>query len=391
MSIYEYPEIERVIYGLNSMDHIEDECSRLGCNRVMLLTTQSLANSTILEKVRHLLGNRCVVVSSETKQHVLLDSFEPLIREVRNNQIDGIVSLGGGSVIDSAKVLVALLAQNYSDALDLLKHRVTFEYPDRISFTALSGSFIPHVAIPTTLSAAEYDGIFSMTYQGVKYLGMDSRLSPKVIILDPFATSATPKPLWAATGMRAVDHAVETYLSKVATAPTDATSLHALSLLSQYLVPSWEHPEDNNARLQCQLAGWLSMFGVNNVTLGLSHGIGHQLGAYTNIPHGVTSCITLPKVMARMVAIAPHRMRDIAVAMGVNINGMTLEQSANSACSAVKNLIQKLQLPSRLRDVGVEMTAIEPIAKEAIRDMVVAFSPLKVDQKGIEEILRECY
>lgn len=388
MFTYAYPSTERVVYGNDALDALPAECDALSARRVLLLTTRSLVGTPLLDRVQALLGDRCVGVLSEVPQHVPAEAVTPLLEQADALRPDAVVSVGGGSVADAAKALVAGLANGYTTAEQVYRHRIRFTYPATIEMEPFPGQPVPTIAIPTTLSAAEYDGIFGMTTDGVKDLYSDDRLSPRVVLLDPAAAAHTPPRLWAGTGVRALDHAIETYLSRTPTPVTDAATLHAVRLLAQNL-PKVQ--QDSAAQLACLQAGWLSMLGVTNVTLGLSHGIGHQIGGLCRVPHGETSCIMLPVVLRRLVDVVPDRLRDVAVAMGVDVAGMSREQAATSASDAVRDLVARLGLPLRLSDVGVRREDLPAIARASMEDLVVASAPLVVDERAVQELLEAAY
>jgi alcohol dehydrogenase len=382
MAAYTYPSTDRVLYGTGVLAELAQECDRLGAHRVLLLSTPSLDGSQIEGTVREQLGERCAAVSHECSQHVPSDAVDRLIAVGRDVAPDAVVTVGGGSVTDAAKALAAALADGFQDAAGLRARRIVFEYPDRLEMPALEGEPIPLVSIPTTLSAAEYDGIFGITHEGTKDLYNDVRLAPRSVFLDPEAARETPPQLWKASGIRALDHAVEIYLSGTPTPVTDAASLHAVRLLFAHLAHT-----DDDSRLACLQAAWLSMLGVDNVTLGLSHGIGHQIGARCGIPHGVTSCVMLPTVMARMVDVATDRLADLAHAMDPRTTTLTQREAAARAPELVRRFIGDLGLPTRLSEAGVAESDYEPIADDAMRDFVVAFAPVEVSRQEIMTLL----
>ncbi len=383
---YGYPATERVIYGPGALARVGEECKRLRATRVLLLSTPSLRGSTPEHQLHDVLGDRCAGLAHDCAQHVPLDVVSRLIATGRKLDPDMVVTLGGGSVIDAGKALCAALAQGYDDALALYEHRIVFEYPDSLSQRPLEGEVMPHLAIPTTLSAAEYDGIFGMTLEGTKDLYSDARLTPRVVVLDPEVTGETPPALWAGSGVRALDHAVEIYLSRAATPVTDAAALHALKLLFSHLPHSLEDPGDEHARLRCMQAAWLSMIGVENVTLGLSHGIGHQIGARCEVPHGVTSCVMLPTVMAFMTDVMPQRLAELAHVMGAP-SGMAEAEAALAAPELVRQFIASLGLPTSLSEVGVAEETFELIADDAMGDFVVAAAPVSVTKEDVVGLL----
>lgn len=386
-STYVYPETERVVHGPGAVSTLAAECDRLSAKRALLLTTRSLHGTPTQDSVLQALGDRVALVLPDASQHVPLPTMTAVIDRCAQLQPDLIVSLGGGSVIDSGKALAAALANHCSDGEELYRHRIVFTPPEQIEQDPFTAEPIPHVAIPTTLSAAEYDGIFGMTKEGTKDLYADPRLAPRVVVLDPAVTLATPARLWASSGIRALDHAIEIYLSRQPSPITDATCLHAVRLLRSELKRSVEDPADLQSRLRCQHASWLSMFGVENVTLGLCHGIGHQIGARCNVPHGITSCVMLPTVLEAMVEISPGRMADLALAIGVDGVGRSQRELAAALPGAVRQFIADLSLPTRLSEVGVTEADFPQIAHDSVHDFVVATAPLSVDEKAVIELL----
>lgn len=384
---FDYPRTERVVIGAGALAAAGAEAERLGCSRALLLSTPSLRGGELEAQLAGSLGELRAGSSHESRQHVPLDSVSALIEAVAPLEPDLIVSLGGGSVIDAGKALAAALAHGYGDGHGVYEHRIVFEYPATIEQRPFEREPIPHLAVPTTLSAAEYDGIFGMTHEGTKDLYLDPRLVPRVVLLDPLASAATPPALWAGTGMRALDHAIEIYLSRSPSPPTDAACLQAIRLLFENLLRSLEQPGDLAARERCLEAAWLSMFGVENVTLGLSHGIGHQIGARCGVPHGVTSCLMLPAVLEFMLEAMPDRLADVAAAAGADVGGLSSAEAAALAPGLVRDLIAALGLPARLSEVGVAESDLALIAADSMRDFVVASAPVEVTEADVLALL----
>ncbi|HLH70014.1 MAG TPA: iron-containing alcohol dehydrogenase [Candidatus Dormibacteraeota bacterium] len=375
-----------VVYGKGSLGRLPELCEQRGFRRAFLLTTRSLLGSEAVRSIEEHLGERLVGVACGARQHVPADSLDTLIASVAEARPDLLVTLGGGSVIDSGKAVAAALATGCRTGQELLAYRAVFRYPDEVSQRPYPTTFLPHLAVPTTLSAAEYDGIFGYTAEGVKHLSIAPGLAPQVVILDPTVTLLTPQELWTSTGVRAVDHCVEAYLSRSPTPVTDAAALHGLEMLFEFLPRCADDPGDLEARLQCQLAGWLSMLGVSNVVLGLSHGIGHQLGGRCDVPHGVTSCVMLPPVIdliARRLPAARPRLARLAAAMGKLADG--------DAAAGVRRLVARLGLPSQLSALGVRRDQFPAIAEAAMADLVVAFAPVRVDHGQVMELLEAAY
>ena len=283
-------------------------------------------------------------------QHVPSATVDALAHMAREIGADSFISFGGGSPNDSAKVAAM---------------RLLAEKPP--------GAEIPHLAIPTTLSAGEFTPFGGITDEEKREKGGvgDPRLQAKVVILDPELTRETPAWLWASTGMRALDHAVESAYSSRHQPLTDVLSARAIALLVAHLRPSLATTgeEELEHRLQCQIAAWFSIFGAMNTGLGVSHALGHQIGPYWDVPHGVTSCITLPHVMRFMAGIAPDRFTPIAEGFGVHFDVAHSGPAALECADCAARFIAQFEVPTRLRDVGAPREELGRIAGAVLNEL----------------------
>jgi alcohol dehydrogenase class IV len=191
--------------------------------------------------------------------------------------------------------------------------------------------------------------------------------------------------LWFSTGIRAIDHAVESICSIDAQPLTDATCLHALRLLAPALRHNDAHPDDLDGRLQSQLGVWLSAAGINRVNFGASHGIGHVLGGALGMPHGITSCVMLPAVLRYNAAVPEQAARQ-------HLISEALGDANRSAADQVQSLIAALGLPTRLRDAGVTGNMFASLSEKAMQSHWVRTNPRKIDAPAqVEEILRSAW
>jgi maleylacetate reductase len=269
---------------------------------------------------------------------------------LRSKGVDAIVSIGGGSVADAVKAARICLTNNVRDAAEL----------DRLKTTTTAASPRPYfIAVPTTLSGAEFTQFAGITDErtGVKDAFHHKDLAPDVVILDPEAALATPERLWLSTGLRALDHAVETWCARQPTPYSDATSLYAARTLAHWLPITKIAPGDVEARLGCQIGGWMAIQGAAiGVSHGASHGIGHALSAVTGMTHGITSCIMLPHVLRYNLPASRDRQAVLAEAMG---------KPGKSLADIIAGMVVNLGLPARLRDVAVRRDQIPAISKAA--------------------------
>ena len=367
---FELPRIDRVISGPRALDRLAGELDRLGARRIVVVTGRTLGASALLDRTLAPIRDRCAAVFTGSRQHVPASSVAELVGLVRQRQADGLVSFGGGSPIDTAKLAVqAGLA---------------------------SGKRMPHVAIPTTLSAGEFTSVAGITDDEtrIKRAVHDPRLAPHVVITDPAVTLDTPAWLWAASGVRALDHAVESLYSNRHHPMSDATAEKGLSLLLEYLPKSVavDAPDVLDHRAQCQLAAWMAVHGMTNAGFGLSHALGHQIGPRWNVAHGITSCITLPHAMRFMARLAPERFAPIAAACGVPFEPGAAAAGASACADRIAGFIAQLGLPMRLRDAGVppeEIGQVAAVVHGLMEDAGIVGRPVAVEE--IEGLLREAF
>ena len=385
-----------VHFGPGSYKQISEELDKAGVKNAVVITGNSLATKTdLVEKLKHTLGNRCAGVFSNTIQHVHRDSVINAAAFSREKGADCIISFGGGTPNDTAKAVLICLAENITEKKQLDNFRIKFEYPDKVEIPSLTNDPLPMFAIPTTLSAGEFTFFVGMTDEErkVKDLYLDPRITAKAVFLDPELTLATPERLWLGTGIRAVDHCVEALCSKTHQPFTDALSFRALNMLATYLRETKKNPNDLAARGQCMVAAWMSVCGLANVTLGLSHGIGHQLGARCDVAHGETSAVMLPKVLEFNGSVNAQQQAIDAEALGLDTNNKSVEEAASIARDEIQKLIRDdLGLPWRLRDVGVNEEDFPGIAKDAMEDLIVASNPRMVEsEQEVIELLRKAW
>lgn len=383
------PRVDAVTYGAGAFDDIGALVERVGGQRVFVLLSGSLIGSDIETALRRRLGTRLVGLHSGIRQHVPRADVLAATEAARAAHADCLLSVGGGTPIDCAKAVAMCLATGIADRAGFEDYRVRFTYPEHYEVPAIPGELLPHIAVPTTLSGAEHTALAGVTDECTHIKGAYTApgLMPRAIVLDPLVTAATPDWLWAASGMRAVDHAVEGLLSARAMPFTDGLGAEALRLLAGNLAHSARNPDDLAARTNCLLATWLSIFGLTNVGVGLSHGIGHQLAAEFDLLHGLTSAIMLPLVMEFTHPETAPAQRRVAEALGVDTRQLDDEAAAKAAVHAVRELIDALGVPHTLGAVGATRDRLPAVATAALADPAVAACPRPVTQADLERLL----
>lgn len=382
VGVYEFLAQDRVIYGRPAAEAVAATVATLGKRRPLIVASRTLSRSTdVVAAIRAALGDACAGVFDGCVEHVPRASVLALAGEVRRLQPDLIVTVGGGTPIDTVKVALVALAEGITDAagFDTVRIRVA-EDGSRI-VPVVKDPPLRQIIVPTTLSGAEFSNLGGATdpERRVKDLYTGRHIGGQVVILDPAVTVHTPERLWLSTGIRAVDHAVETVCSRRPQPFTDATCLHGLTMLARALRANRERPDDLDARLESQLGVWLATTGLGRVEWGASHGIGHQLGAVAGVPHGHCSCVMLPSVLRWNRAVNADRQALVARA---------LEWGDGDAAAAVADLVHALGQPGSLRSVGVTRDHFAAIAAGAMQNMMVRSNPRPITgEDDVREIL----
>jgi alcohol dehydrogenase len=357
--------LERVISGPGKIAALGEELARRDLQRAIVVTGKTLGASALLEQVTRAAGARCVAVFKGASQHVPRSAVSELVTVIERSDADSLVSFGGGSPIDTCKVA---------------------------SHALLEKRALTHISIPTTLSAGEYTHSAGVTDESTRIKSgvSDPRLQARVVINDPVLTLETPPWLWVATGIRALDHAIESSYAIRHHPLSDTLAAKAIALLVEHLPASIESATDQQARRGwCQMAAWFSIFGAMNTRFGISHLLGHQIGPRWNVPHGVTSCITLPHAMRFMAGVAPERFGPIAEGFGIPFDPRQPKDAALACADRTARFIAQFDVPHTLKQAGVPHEEIGQIvgtvSHELERMGVVDRPPTEADILGILE------
>lgn len=332
---------DRIISGIGALAELAGALDRRGCRRALVLTGKTLATKTdLVRQVESALGSRHVATFSGCAQHVPESTVDAACAAATEADADSIVIFGGGSPIDTAKLVVQRLQ-------------------------AEGGSALVQFVIPTTLSAGEFTHAAGMTSEEtrIKAVIVDPVMQPEVIIYDPELASATPVDLWLTTGMKALDHAVEGVWWPNCHPFLETLRLGAIADLRANLAISRE-PDALEARLACMHAAWKSIWGLlsaSSVGFRLSHPLGHQIGARWDVPHGVTSCIALPAA-ARFLH---HRSQDAQAKIA---NAMDL-RSPEGAAPGIEAFLDSLDVPRRLSETSAKREEIPDVAAAVSAEM----------------------
>ncbi|MGP4090258.1 iron-containing alcohol dehydrogenase [Streptomyces sp. KR55] len=383
--------LESVLFGPGASGSLAAECEKRAVNRLLVLASASLARAIdIRERFNAATGGRVAAVFTGGRPHVPHDVVLAAARMAREVGADGVLSVGGGSVIDLGKAVVLCLAEGIDSSAALFRWKVVVSPPGKKENPVSTAAKVPHFAVATTLSAGEFTHIIGITdtTRGAKDLYLSPDFVPRVVAHDPELATHTPRSLWASTGIKAVDHAVETLCSPRAQPVTDALAADALRRLTRYLPVSVRDAGDLRATGQCQMAAWQSVFGVTNVSLGLSHGIAHQLGGRLGVPHGVGSCVLLPTVLEYHAEYTRGPQQVVAEILAES----TGQSGKLGAPELLRRFIAGLGLPTRLREAGVGRDELGAIAQHTMGDlMAAAAAGPPLGEGDIEKILNQAW
>jgi maleylacetate reductase len=375
--LHQWPAQARVYHDVSVAEALPDEVGTTA--RVALVTTRSLAKSRIAATVRDALGARLVAETAAMRAHSPVEDVLALAVLLRESRAELVVALGGGSVIDGAKVACLAVWRGITDPAALIDAAVSRgASPGAWDGAAPSPRL---VAVPTTLSAAEFAPHAGYTDlgEGRKYRALEPWMVPRAVLLDPAATLETPAELFLSSGIRALDHAAERWCALEPAPYSDAVSRQAMLMLADGLPRVAEAAGDLRARALCQQAAWLSvMGGWAGVPVGASHGLGYILGAARGVPHGITSCLMLHAVMRWNAPVNAVRQADIAAIFG-----------GTEAGPAIEDFVAGLGLPTRLHQQGITEAEIAGLAARWTGDAPIATNPRPVrGAADLEEILR---
>jgi maleylacetate reductase len=356
--------VQRIVWGAGRAAALAAELGALGGRRALLLTSRSLTSTIALEIGRGL-GRALAGIHPKVPAHVPRAAVDAAVRHALALDVDALVAVGGGSVMDAAKAISAELRER-------------------------GAMPTAHVAVPTTLSGAEFAHYYGVSEPGeprtTKVSHADASLVPQLVVLDPQATARTPDWLWRGSGIKAIDHAIEGMLSPGERPLGDALAPLGIRDLAIYLPQRSPSPA---IRLACQIAAWRCYSAPADIRLGLSHRIGHVLGGSYRVPHALTSAITLPHVLTALADRHPSLLALVADALDPQLP-LTLDRRqspAEAAGERLTALVAALGLPQRLSEVGVSAGDLHDIAASVERAGPEPIATLGTG--GLEELLRK--
>ncbi|MHC8390721.1 L-threonine dehydrogenase [Pseudomonas sp. MDT2-39-1] len=371
------------IMGNDCLDEAMDAIGKYGFRKALIVTDTGLAKAGVAKMIAEKLAMQDIdsVIFDGAKPNPSIANVELGLGLLKESLCDFVVSLGGGSPHDCAKG-IALCATNGGQIRD-------YEGVDQSTQPQL-----PLIAINTTAGTASEMTRFCIITDESRHVKMaivDRNVTPLLSVNDPALMVAMPKGLTAATGMDALTHAIEAYVSTAANPITDACALKAITLISNNLRLAVRDGSDIAARENMAYAQFLAGMAFNNASLGYVHAMAHQLGGFYDLPHGVCNAVLLPHVQSFNALVCASRLTDVAHAMGADTRGVSPEEGAQAAIVAIRSLSRDVEIPAGLRELGAKLNDIPTLAINALKDACGLTNPRVADQRQIEEIFRNAF
>jgi len=371
---------ETSYHGAGAIREITGELQRRALNKAFVCSDPDLIKFGVTQKVLDVLeeANFPYEVYSEIKPNPTIENVQSGVKAYRASGADCIIAIGGGSSMDTAKAIGIIITNPEFEDVRSLEGVAPTKKP-----------CVPIIAVPTTAgTAAEVTINYVITdvEKKRKFVCVDVHDIPVVAVVDPEMMSTMPKGLTAATGMDALTHAIEGYITKGAWEMTDMLHLKAIELIAKHLRGAVANTKEGREGMA--LGQYIAGMGFSNVGLGIVHSMAHALGAVYDTPHGVANAILLPTVMEYNAEATGEKYRDIAKAMGVTgVDEMTLDEARKAACDAVRKLSEDVGIPRDLKAI-VKEEDVEFLAQSAMDDACRPGNPKDPTKEDIIALYR---
>ena len=375
---------ETSYFGRGSREKVAEEIKNRGYNKILVVTDRALIDAEVAQMVTE-------VLDKEEIQYFVFDGVKPnpTVTNVHDgltmakiNNVDAIVAIGGGSVIDTAKAVAVIMTNpEFTDVVSL----------DGVADT--KNKCLPIIALPTTAgTAAEVTINYVITDERrtKKMVCVDPHDIPEIAIIDPDLMQKMPQGLAASTGMDALTHAMEGYITKAGWLIPDMFHINAMSLIYKNLEKAANEKEEEAVE-KMGYAQYIAGMGFSNVGLGIVHSMAHSLGAYFDTPHGIANALLLPHVLKFNGKVCPDLFRNMGASFGLDMANTTDEEAVDKVVEAVRELSVKLGIPQTLREIGVPEEMIPTLAKQAINDACTPGNPRSVTVEDIIDIYQAAF
>ncbi len=372
----------KIVFGVGSARDVEMEMASLGGTKAVVVTDKGIIKAGLVDPVVKTLGSKCAGVFSDIPQDTGVEVVNAAAEFARKGGADIVISVGGGSVIDTAKGMCILITEGGT-------------LRDYNGVQLLSRPQIPHIVIPTTAgtgSEVTNAAVIMDKEMGQKRLLVENNNIPRLAILDPKMTEKLPPLLTASTGMDAMTHAVEAIHSIPREPITDALALHAIRLLYRYLPVCVQDGSNLHARGQVQIAATIAGWAFGNAMVGIVHAMAHSIGAVAHVPHGIANGILLAECMEFNLEDSADGYAMVAEAIGMREKGMDDMDAAKAAIRGIREFTRKIAHPQKLSEFSVKLADIEKAADMSLSDGSIVNNPrLVMDASEVLGIFQKTF
>lgn len=367
-------------FGPGARKELPEIIGRLGGRKALVVTDKGLIQFGVAGKVTAVLdaGSLSYDVFSEVKPNPTVSNVKAGVEAFKKAGADYIIAIGGGSAMDTAKG-IGIVVKNP-------------EFADVVSLEGCAptkNKSVPVIALPTTAGTAAETTINYVIIDEEKKKKMvcvDPNDIPAVAVIDAELMYSLPKSLTAATGLDALTHAIEGYITKGAWEMSDMFEIEAIRMINKYLRTAVFDPQNPEGRNGMAVAQYIAGMAFSNVGLGLVHGMAHPMGSLFDIPHGVANALLLPTIMEFNMPYCLDKFPKVAEAMGVDISGMSKEEASKAACEAVRALAIEVGIPQHLSELGIKESDIPALAEQALGDVCTPGNPREVTLDDIKAL-----
>ncbi len=371
------------LMGEGALEDASNEIKKLGLKKALIVTDKVLVEVKLVDVLLKVLDNVGVAyeVFDSTRPNPTKKNVNDGIKMFKDTGCDFVISFGGGSPHDCAKGIALVLA-NGGEIKD-------YEGLDKSAKPQL-----PLIAINTTAGTASEITRFTIITDEDRHVKMaivDKHVTPLIAVNDPKLMYGMPKSLTAATGMDALTHAVEAYVSTIATPVTDACAEKAITLIAKSLVNAVNDGQNKEARSDMAYAEYLAGMAFNNASLGYVHAMAHQLGGFYDLPHGVCNALLLPYVQDFNKKAAASRLKHVASLLGADVSNLSDEDGAKKAVELIKEMASKVGIPKSLAELGVKEEDFSTLADNALKDVCGLTNPIQATKDEIIQIFKNAF
>lgn len=360
---------QEVIFAAGSLSHLPEAVAHFGWQRLMLCTSPSLREKGLVDTLQAALGSSLVAIFERVQPHVQGEQVQEAVRLATERNVDALIGMGGGSPVGMAKAVASSVEEMRAAHP---AHPAWAAYPTR-------QPLVPVIAIPTTYAGSEMTPVYGITHAGEhgprKVTVNDPKITPKLVIYDPELTLGLPAALTASTGINALAHCIEALYSLKRNPLSTAAATEGVGHIARALLECYQHGNNLPARSEMLLGSHLAGLSLASVSMGLHHGLCHVLGGSANVPHGIANSIILPHAIRFNADATARELLPAVQAMGIPLDNEHPQEAVEALAQRIYQLIGQMDLPRRLRDVGVARADLPRLAEIAFQNHTVQNNP----------------